>query len=144
MKKVFKNPIIYIALAAALIVTGGALYFSKRVNAEEYYIVNNQKYEGALPDFSGDVHKVSFADGKTSYTNYPMAYNVTFPGKAEFDVSHAKIQTKGSIPEKDITFAITKEYSPSLKYPPNLHSPRLRCHIPSLYSASTHCGCICN
>ena len=112
MKKVFKNPIIYIALAVALIVTGCAMYFGKRVNAEEYYIVNNQKYEGALPDFSADVHKVSFADGKTSYTNYPMAYNVVFPGKAEFDVSHAKIQTKGSIPEKDITFAITKEYSP--------------------------------
>lgn len=112
MKNVLKNPILYIVLAGVLVLAGCAVSFVRRAGGEEYYIVGNQKYEGTFMNFSQDVHKVSFADGQTSYTNYPMGYNVAFLGQAEFDVSHAKILTKGTIPEKDIAFSVTKEFSP--------------------------------
>ncbi len=112
MKKVLKHPFFYILLITTIVLIVFAMHFWESLDAEGYYICNNQKYEGKFPHFSQDVHKVSFTDGKTSYTNYPMGYHVVFPGEAKFDVSRAKILTKGTIPKQDITFSITKEFSP--------------------------------
>ncbi len=104
-KKVLYAAIILAVIAAFVLV---AAYFLP--SADTYYIYNNQIIKSAPLSISGDLHKVVDKGDSTRYTNYPYGYEITFPGKAEFNLDTSAIMTRATV--GDVDFTVTKEYSP--------------------------------
>ncbi len=93
---------------------------------DSYYFCDNEKMPvNELPEYiktalsssdnqnlEHDVHKVITEGERVIYTNYPKAYEITFPEKTKLDFGINKIMTRGVIGDEKIDFTVTKEYSP--------------------------------
>ena len=79
-------------------------------SGEVTYIYNNKQVDKPPVAITGDLHKIAVKSGNTVYTNYPYGYEITFPGKPEFNFDTSSIMTRAYF--DGIDFTITKEYSP--------------------------------
>ena len=96
-----------ITIAIILLIT--ALIYNS-FSGDVTYIYNNKQVDSPPVAITGDLHKITVKAENTVYTNYPYGYEITFPGKPEFNFDTSSIMTRACV--DGIDFTVTKEYSP--------------------------------
>lgn len=103
-----KKIVLSLIIVAAMFLIGSIVY---NLTADDVtYIYNNEEMSNRPLTITGDLHKIAEKHGKTVYTNYPYGYEITFPGKPEFNFDTSSVMTRASV--DGIDFTVTKEYSP--------------------------------